>query len=81
MKLQPVENWRYWHKKWSFWIISLIPAITAVQLFLPNIDYLFPPTTFLYLKGALAILGFIASQIKQQAIAVPPNPSDPDEKP
>ena len=79
MNVKPVDNWRYWYRKWSFWIISMIPIISAIQLFLPDIDYLFPATMFLYLKGGLAVIGFVASQIKQQAIEVPPNPPVPEE--
>lgn len=78
--VKPVSNWRYWYRKWSFWIIGMIPTISAVQLFMPDIEYLFPPQTFLYVKGALAVLGFVASQIKQQAIEVPPNPPVPPEQ-
>ena len=77
INIKPVENWRYFYRKWSFWIIGMIPLISAVQLFLPDIDYLFPPTMFLYVKGAIAVIGFVASQIKQDAIQVPPNPSVP----
>ncbi len=80
-KITPVANWRYFYRKWSFWLIGAIPFISALQLFLPDVQYLFPDKTFLFLKGFLAIAGFIASQIKQQAIAVPPNPPEPEDKP
>lgn len=79
--IEPVDNWRYWYRKWSFWIISLIPVITAAQLFIPDVQDLFEPQTYMLLKSGLAVLAFVASQIKQQAIAVPPNPPAPEDQP
>lgn len=79
-EIEPVDNWRYWYRKWSFWIISMIPLITAAQLFIPDIQDALPPQTYMVLKSALAVLGFIASQIKQQSIAVPPNPPQPEDQ-
>ena len=77
MKIEPLENWRYFYRKWSFWLIGMIPVISAAQLFIPNIEDALPANYYLILKSALAVIGFIASQIKQPAIQVPPNPSVP----
>lgn len=79
MKLKPVDNWRYWYRKWSFWIIGLIPVISFAQLYLPEVESLFEPRTYTLIKAFLAMAGFAASQIKQHSIEVPPNPPVPEE--
>lgn len=72
VNIKPVDNWRFFYRKYSFYIIGAIPVITAAQSFIPEIQELMPAAYYGYLKGALAVAGFIASQIKQPKIAVTP---------
>lgn len=78
--IKPVENWRYWYKKWSFWVISMIPVITAARESFPELKEFIGPEPYKWGMCALAVMAFVASQIKQQAIAVPRNPADPEDQ-
>lgn len=76
MKFTPVENWRNWHKKWSTWLMAAIPLITGLREALPALQELIPGPEYKLLMGVLGFVAIIASQIKQQSIAVPPKSED-----
>lgn len=76
-KIQPVDNWRFWYRKWSFYIIGAIPVLTAAREFFPEIKDAMSPEAYKMCMTGLSVAGFIASQIKQRAIAVPPKEEQP----
>lgn len=78
--VEPVANWRYWYRKWSFWFIGMIPVITAARESFPELKDFIGPEPYKWGMCTLAVVAFIASQIKQRAIEVPPNPADPEDQ-
>lgn len=81
-KVELVSNWRYWHRKWSTWLIGLIPILTALREALPALQELIPLPTYKLIMGVLAFVAIVASQIKQQSIQVPPHDPHPtDDQP
>lgn len=71
-KIKPVDNWRLWYRKWSFYFIGAIPIITAAREFFPELKDAISPEAYKFCMTGLSVAGFIASQIKQQALSVPP---------
>lgn len=79
-KIELVPNWRYWYRKWSFWVVGMIPIITAARESFVGVKEFIGPETYKWGMCTLAVMAFIASQIKQNSIAVPPNPPDPEDQ-
>jgi len=75
-RIQPVDNWRLWYKKWSTWIVAAIPVITVAREAFPALVDVIPLETYKMIMAALAFASIVAIQIKQRSISVPPKEED-----
>lgn len=67
-----IPQWRLWWKRWSTWLLSLIPIVTAARDNLPQLQQYIPLDTYKTLMIVLSIAAFIAIQIKQRELSVSP---------
>lgn len=67
MKL--INNWRaVVGKSWAFWLSILSAALSALEVWLPMANILFPPKTFAIASGAVAVLAAVARVVYQATL-------------
>ena len=67
MKL--IDNWKVVvGKSWAFWLSILSATLSAVEVWLPMANILFPPKTFAIASGAVAVLAAVARVVYQASL-------------
>lgn len=67
-----IPQWRLWWKRWSTWLLGLIPIITAARDFAPTLQEWIPIDIYKLLMIILSVGAFVAIQIKQRSVSIPP---------
>jgi hypothetical protein len=67
MKL--IDNWRaVVSKSWALWLSLLSATLSAIEVWLPMANVLFPPKTFAIASGVVAVLAAVARVVYQASI-------------
>lgn len=66
-----IPQWKKFYKRWSTWLLGLIPLITATRDFFPTLQDYIPLEWYKGLMIVLSVAAFIALQIKQQTVSGP----------
>ena len=67
MKL--IDNWRaVVGKSWAFWLSIISATLSAIEVWLPMANILFPPKTFAIASGVVAVLAAVARVVYQASL-------------
>lgn len=67
--MQLIPQWNKWHRRFSTWIISLIPVIEVARQHLPELQTIMSPQAYQVAYAGLGIAAVVAMQIKQQSVS------------
>lgn len=67
--MQLIPQWRKCWKRWSTWLLSAIPILTAAVSFMPSIQEFIHPDLYKSIMVALSVSVFVAIQIKQNSVS------------
>lgn len=66
-----IPQWKKFYKRWSTWLLGLIPLITATRDFFPTIQEYIPLDWYKMMMVILSVAAFLALQIKQRSVSGP----------
>jgi uncharacterized membrane protein len=67
MKLIP--QWKLWYRRFSTWIITMIPLIELLRQNLPSLQVVMPSNVYQITYAVLVVLAVVAMQIKQESVS------------
>lgn len=64
-----IESWKLViSKSWSFWLAILSAVLSALEVWLPMANILFPPKSFAIASGVVAVLAAVARVVYQASM-------------
>lgn len=67
--MQFIPQWKLFYKRWSTWLLSAIPVLTAAVSFMPSIQEFVHPELYKTIMVILSVSVFVALQIKQKSVS------------
>lgn len=64
-----IPQWKKFYKRWSTWLLGLIPFLTALRDFIPTLQQYIPLEQYKMLMIIIPFVVFIALQIKQHSVS------------
>lgn len=66
-----IPQWKKFYKRWSTYLLGLIPLVTAAREFAPTLQDYIPLEQYKTLMVILSVAAFVALQIKQHSVSGP----------
>lgn len=67
--MELIPQWKLWYRRFSTWIITMIPAIELLRQNLPALQSVMPNNVYQIAYAALVVLAVVAMQIKQESVS------------
>lgn len=64
-----VPQAKKWHKRWTTWLLGAAGTLSSLQAFMPGIQQYIPPNAFAVIMIVLAVITWIAAQVKQDSVS------------
>lgn len=67
--MQLIPQWKLWYRRFSTWIITMIPFIELLRQNLPSLQGVMPSNVYQIAYAALVMLAVVAMQIRQESVS------------
>lgn len=67
--MQLIPQWKLWYRRFSTWIITMIPVIELLRQNLPALQGVLPGNAYQVAYAVIVVLAVVAMQIKQQSLS------------
>lgn len=67
--MELIPQWKLWYRRFSTWIITLIPVLELLRQNMPVMQPIIPTKAYQVAYAALVLLAVVAMQIKQQSVS------------
>lgn len=67
--MQLIPQWKLWYRRFSTWIITMIPFIELLRQNLPSLQGVMPSNVYQIAYAVLVALAVVAMQIKQESVS------------